>query len=169
MEERKYVLSLIVQNKTGVFSRISGLLTRRGFNIDSISAAVTETDDISLIVIEFKASEKAANQIKKQLEKQYDVYQIKELKSPDAVTREHIMIKLKAAPDERHSIVSVASIFRASVVDVSPRTMIVELTGESSKTNAFIEAVKPYGIIQVVRSGVVGMERSGETPFKETL
>ena len=167
MEERRHVLSLIVQNKTGVFSRISGLLTRRGFNIDSISAAETESSEVSLIVIEFKADSKAAEQIKKQLDKQVDIFEIKELIAPDAVTREHVMIKVKAAPDERSSIIAVAGIFRASVVDVSPDTMIVELTGESTKTNAFIEAVKPYGIIQVARSGMIGMSRLGAPVLKE--
>lgn len=167
MEKRRYVLSLIVQNKAGVLSRISGLLTRRGFNIDSISAAETETPEISLMIIVFQADEHTAEQIKKQLDKQVDVYEIRELKSPEAVTREHVMIKVKAAPDERSSIISVAGIFRASIVDVSPETMIVELTGESSKTKAFIEAIQSYGIVQVARSGIIGMSRREAPVLKE--
>ena len=167
MEERRYVLSLIVQNKAGVLSRISGLLTRRGFNIDSISAAETEKPEISLIIIVFQADEHTAEQIKKQLEKQVDVYEIRELRAPESVTREHAMIKIKAAPDERNSIIAVAGIYRASIVDVSPETMIVELTGESSKTKAFIEAVRPYGIIQVARSGIIGMSRTEAPVLKE--
>jgi len=159
--ERRYVLSLIVQNIPGVLSRISGLLTRRGFNIDTISAAETENPEISLIVVVFSATEKTAEQIRKQLQKQVDVYEIKVLEAPHAVTREHVMVKVAATPEERASIISVAGIFRSNIIDVSPTTMIIELTGETTKTQAFIETIKPYGIIQVARSGIIGMERLG--------
>lgn len=160
--EKRYIYSLFVENKPGVLSRISGLLTRRGFNIESISAAETERAGISLLMVEFFADEAMAEQIKKQLDKQVDVYEIKELRAPEAVTREHIMVKVKAEPDERMSLISVAGIFRANVIDVSPQSMIVELTGEASKLKAFIEALKPYGIIQVARTGAIGMIRQGE-------
>ncbi len=169
MEERRHVLSLIVENRPGVLSRISGLLTRRGFNIESLSAAETEDRSISLIIIVFEANDATAEQINKQLEKQVDVYEIKELTAPDAVTREHLMVKVKANPEERMSLISVAGIFRAHIVDVSPKSMIMELTGEASKTEAFIEAVKPYGIIQVARSGAIGLSRLGAPQLNKDI
>lgn len=165
--EQRYVFALTVQNIPGVLARISGLLTRRGFNIDAISAAETETPEISLMMVVFRADEYTAKQIRLQLEKQVDVYSLKELKSPEAVIREHVMIKVEAQPSERMEIISVAGIYRASIVDVSPESMIIELTGESSKTAAFVEAVKPYGIIQVARASVIGMQRQGKPVLKK--
>lgn len=157
--EKRYVLALQVQNKVGVLSRINALLTRRGFNIDSMSAAETDNPDIFWIIVAFRADESNAEQIKRQLSKQIDVYKILDLRAPDAVTREHIMIKVAAKPEERSSIISVAGIFRANVIDVSPSSMIIELTGETTKTKAFLETIKTFGILEVARSGIIGMNR----------
>jgi len=156
---RRYVLSALVENHSGVLSRISGLFTRRGYNIDSLSVAVTEDPKKSRMTITLHADQETVEQISKQLEKQVDVIEVTELEPNMSVTREHVLIKIKADPSDRMSIVAVTDIFRANIVDVSGENMIIELTGDSTKTEAFIEIVKPFGIIQVVRSGLTGLKR----------
>ncbi|MBQ1302527.1 MAG: acetolactate synthase small subunit [Firmicutes bacterium] len=163
--EKRYIYSLIVQNRAGVLSRIAGLLTRRGFNIETCSAAETENPGVSLIVVVFRSDEKNAIQIKKQLEKQVDVFEVRELTSDSSVTREHVMVKVSANEDERINIISVAGIFRANIIDVSPKSMIIELTGNTGKIDAFIETIKPFGINQVARAGMIGIERLGNAPL----
>lgn len=163
---RRYVLSVLVENRSGVLSRISGLITRRGFNIDSLTVAETEDPGISRMTVVLHCDESVVEQMKKQLEKQVDVKEVTELVEHESVTREHVMVKVGATPENRMSVISVAEIFRANIVDVAAEAMIIELTGESNKTEAFIETVRPFGIQQVVRSGITGLERGAKTPAK---
>ncbi|MDP4153294.1 MAG: acetolactate synthase small subunit [Bacillota bacterium] len=156
---RRCVLSTLVENHAGVLSRITGLFTRRGYNIDSLSVGVTENPDLSRMTIALHADEQTIEQIKKQLDKQVDVIEVTELEAGQSVTREHVLIKVKATPEDRMSLISITNIFRANIVDVSSESLMVELTGDSSKTEAFIEIVKPFGILQVVRSGLTGLKR----------
>ncbi len=164
---RRYVLSVLVENRSGVLSRISGLITRRGFNIDSLTVAETENPAISRMTIVLHCDESVVEQMKKQLEKQVDVKEVAELVEHESVTREHVMVKVAATPENRMSVLSVAEIFRANIVDVAAEAMIIELTGESNKTEAFIETVRPFGILQVVRSGITGLERGAKVPGKD--
>lgn len=166
MTMKRYVFSALVENKPGVLSRISGLFTRRGYNIDSLTVAETETSAHSRMTIALHSDENTAEQIKNQLDKLIDVIEIKELISGYSVTREHVLVKIAATAEHRMSIISLTNIFRANIVDVSPDNMIIELTGDSTKTEAFIEIIRPFGILQAVRSGLSGLER-GVQPQEE--
>ena len=157
--EKRYVYSALVENRPGVLSRVSGLFTRRGYNIDSLTVAETENPAYSRMTIALHSDARTAEQIRHQLRKLIDVIEVVELSEGASVTREHVLIKLAASAEDRMSVISLTSIFRANIVDVSPDNMIVELTGDSTKTEAFIEIVRPFGILQAVRSGVSGLER----------
>lgn len=156
---RRYVFSALVENKPGVLSRVSGLFTRRGYNIDSLTVAETENSAYSRMTIALYSDENTASQIVHQVKKLIDVIEIKELVSGYSVTREHVLIKVAAGAEHRMAIISLTNIFRANIVDVSPENMIIELTGDTTKTEAFIEIIRPFGILQAVRSGVSGLER----------
>ncbi len=159
MSTQRYVFSALVENRPGVLSRVSGLFTRRGYNIDSLVVAETEDPRHSRMTIVLHADEITAMQIKHQLEKLIDVIEIRELSPENAVTREHVMVKIAASDENRMSVISLAGIFRANIIHVSPQSMIIELTGDTTKTEAFIEIVRPFGILAAVRSGISGLER----------
>lgn len=159
MTMRRYVFSALVENKPGVLSRVSGLFTRRGYNIDSLTVAETENSAYSRMTIALYSDENTATQIVHQVKKLIDVIEIKELIGGYSVTREHVLIKVAAGAEHRMAIISLTNIFRANIVDVSPENMIIELTGDTTKTEAFIEIIRPFGILQAVRSGVSGLER----------
>lgn len=158
-EVRRYVLSALVENRPGVLSRVSGLFTRRGYNIDSLTVAETENNRFSRMTIALHADEITAQQIRHQVEKLIDVIEVRELSAGASVTREYVLIKVAATAEHRMSIISLTNIFRANIVDVSPDNMIIELTGDTTKTEAFIEIVRPFGILEAVRSGISGLER----------
>lgn len=155
----RYVFSALVENRPGVLSRVSGLFTRRGYNIDSLTVAETENPQHSRMTIAMHSDKNTAMQIKHQLEKLVDIIEVRELLPDHSVTREHVMVKVAASGENRMSIISLTSIFRANIIDVSPENMIIELTGDTTKTEAFIEIVRPFGILQAVRSGISGLER----------
>ncbi len=159
MTSKRYVFSALVENRPGVLSRVTGLFTRRGYNIDSLTVAETENSKHSRMTIALHSDENTAMQIKHQLEKLIDVIEIRELTQGFSVTREYVLIKVAASMENRMSIISLTNIVRANIVDVSPENMIIELTGDSTKTEAFIEIVRPFGILQAVRSGISGLER----------
>ena len=153
------VYSLIVDNTTGVLSRISGLFSRRGYSIDSITAGVTADPRFTRITIVASGDELILSQIEKQVRKLEDVIQIKVLKPEESVYRELIMIKVRANAAERAEIISVADIFRAKIVDVSRESMLIELTGNQSKTEAFIDLLSDYEILELARTGITGLSR----------
>ena len=159
MTGKRYVYSALVENRPGVLSRVSGLFTRRGYNIDSLTVAETENPAYSRMAIALHSDENTAVQIRRQLEKLIDVISIAELTPNQSVTREHVLIKIAADADSRMAVISLTNIFRANIIDVSPQNMIIELTGDTTKTEAFIEVVPPFGILQAVRSGISGLER----------
>ncbi len=159
MTSKRYVFSALVENRPGVLSRVSGLFTRRGYNIDSLTVAETEDSSYSRMTIALHSDENTAMQIKHQLEKLQDTIEVRELTSGQSVTREYVLVKVAATAEHRMSIISLTNIFRANIVDVSPDNMIIELTGDTTKTEAFIEIVRPFGILQAVRSGISGLER----------
>ncbi len=159
MTQNKHVVSMLVRNHFGVLNRISGLITRRGYNIDSLTVAITEDANFSRMTIVLSCDEMALSQIIKQLRKQEEVVDIARMTAAGSVMREHVLVKIACAPERRAEAVTLTSIFRVGVVDVSRDAMIIELTGESEKIDAFIEVVRPFGIQQVVRSGVTGLPR----------
>ena len=153
------VYSLIVDNTTGVLSRISGLFSRRGYSIDSITAGVTADPRFTRITIVASGDELILSQIEKQVRKLEDVIQIKVLKPEESVYRELIMIKVRANAAERAEIISVADIFRAKIVDVENDSLMIELTGNQSKLEAFLNLLDGYEIRELVRTGITGLAR----------
>ena len=153
------VFSLLVDNNPGVLSRVSGLFSRRGYSIDSITAGVTADPRFTRITIVASGAELILSQIEKQVRKLEDVIEIKVLHPEDSVYRELIMVKVRANKTERTEIISVADIFRAKIVDVEKDSLMVELTGNGSKVDAFLELLEGYEILELARTGITGLQR----------
>ena len=153
------VYSLLVDNNSGVLSRILGLFSRRGYSIDSISAGVTADPRFTRITIVASGDELILSQIEKQVRKLEDVIEIKVLDPDNSVYRELIMVKVRANKAERAEIISVADIFRAKIVDVEKDSLMVELTGTKSKLEAFLNLLEGYEILELARTGITGLTR----------
>ncbi len=162
---KRHVLSVLVENHSGVLSRISGLFSRRGYNIDSLSVGETEDPKVSRMTIVADADEYTLEQIKKQLNKLIDVIKIIELKEETSIYRELAMIKIKASKANRAEIIEIANIFRAHIVDVSNDSLIIEATGDQGKISALSNMLEPYGIKEVIRTGLTALQR-GEKELK---
>ncbi len=156
------VFSLLVDNNPGVLSRISGLFSRRGYNVDSITAGVTADPRFTRITIVASGDELILSQIEKQVRKLEDVREIKVLAPDASVYRELIMVKLSANAQQRADIVSVADIFRAKIVDVEKDSLMIELTGTQSKLDAFLNLLDAYEILELARTGLTGLSRGSE-------
>lgn len=156
------VYSLLVDNNPGVLSRISGLFSRRGYSIDSISAGVTADPRFTRITIVASGDELILAQIEKQVNKLEDIRVIKVLKPEDSVYRELIIVKVRANKEERAEIISVADIFRAKIVDVAKESLMIELTGTQSKLQAFLELLEGYEILELARTGITALSRGVE-------
>jgi len=156
---KKHVISILVENQAGVLSRVSGLFSRRGYNIDSLSVGETENPEYSRITVVCSGDAMIIDQIKKQLQKIIDAVSVIELYPDQSVYRELALIKIFADPDRRSEISGVVDIFRAKIIDVSAATITVEMTGETSKIDAFIELVESYGIKEIARTGLTGLTR----------
>ena len=152
----RFIISILVANHSGVLSRVSGMFTRRGFNIDTLTVGETESPEFSRITISMHDDEAICNQIVKQLEKMYDVKKVQVMQRDETVARELLLIKIKNNAAERQDIMSVVDVFRAKITDYSP-----EIRGVSTKINAFIELLEPYGILEMCRTGLVALERGG--------
>ncbi len=159
---QKKVFQLLTNNTSGVLSRITGLFSRRGYNIESITAGVTSNPEYSRITIVTSGDDEILEQIEKQLAKLEDVRNIKELRPEESVYRELIMIKVRAAAEQRQSIIAVADIFRAKIVDVAPDSLIIELTGNQQKIDAFIGLLDGYDVLEQARTGIAGLGRGTE-------
>ena len=153
------VLSLLVDNTSGVLSRVSGLFSRRGYNIDSVTVGVTENPAYSRMTVAVSGDNASLSQIKKQLNKLEDVVEIVELEPGKSVCRELVLVKVRSDKDTRQDIMSIANIFRANIVDVSKGSMIIELTGATSKWEAFLGLLDGFEIIELVRTGLTGLVR----------
>ena len=153
------VFSLLVDNNPGVLSRVSGLFSRRGYSIDSITAGVTADPRFTRITIVASGDELILSQIEKQVRKLEDVIEIKVRQPEDSVYRELNMVKVRANKTERTEIISVADIFRAKIVDVEKDSLMVELTGNGSKVDAFLELLEGYEILELARTGITGLQR----------
>ena len=159
----KHTISILVNNHAGVLSRVSGLFSRRGFNISSL--AVGETDDpaLSRITIVLDGDEYAGGQITKQLGKLIDVVTVKVLKDEDSVSRELVLLKVKALKEKRAEIIQIVDIFRAKIIDVSPDCLTIEITGETAKVEALSKMLFEFGILEIARTGIISLERGDET------
>lgn len=156
---QKKVFQLLVDNTSGVLSRISGLFSRRGYNIESITAGVTADPRFSRITIVASGDDVILEQIEKQVAKLVDVRDIKELKPDESVYRELVLIKVKAEAQQRQGVIAVADIFRAKIIDVAQESLIIELTGNQSKIEAFINLLDGYEILELARTGIAGLGR----------
>ena len=156
---RKQALSILVENTSGVLSHISGLFSRRGYNIDSFSSGVTADPRYTRITIVASGDEQILEQIEKQLAKLEDVRNIKKLEPGTSVTRELILVKIKAKDTERQAILSVTNIFHGKVVDVTNDTMVIELTGHQDKLDAFMDLLQGYETLELARTGITGLTR----------
>lgn len=157
---KRHVLSVLVENQSGVLSRVSGLFSRRGYNIHSLSVGVTNNPNLSRITIVANTKDDLIlDQIKKQLNKLVDVVKIIELKPEESIYRELALIKVKCDDDNRASVASIVDIFRAKIIDVSVESITVEITGDQNKIKAFTELMNQFGIKEIVRTGLTGLER----------
>ncbi len=156
---KKMVLSILVDNTAGVLSRVSGLFSRRGYNITSLTVGETENPAFSRMTVVASGEDQTLEQIRKQLEKLEDVVEIKELKSNNSVCRELVLVKVSADPVQRQSIIAVADIFRAKIVDVAKESLMIELTGNQSKIDAFLNLLEGFKILEIVRTGLTGLTR----------
>ncbi|MBU3182248.1 acetolactate synthase small subunit [Clostridium psychrophilum] len=158
----KYILSILVENHSGVLSKMAGLFTRRGYNIDSLTVSITDDPSISRMTIVVTGDEQITEQIVKQLNKLVDVIKILELSPEKAVSRELALVKVTLEQSTRSFIIETVNIFKCNIVEMNVKSIIIEITGNEDKVSSFIELMKPYGIKEVVRTGLAVLQRSIE-------
>lgn len=164
---KKYLLAVLVDNKPGVLTHVSGLISRRAFNIESISAGYTEEPDVTRInIVVSVESKNELDQVVHQLGKLIDVIKIVNLSEVDSIERELVMIKVRADKSNRAELIDIVNIFRASIVDVSQENVVIELTGQQSKIDGIIEVLSEYEIIEIARTGAIALSR-GPVPVKQ--
>ncbi|NLK99124.1 MAG: acetolactate synthase small subunit [Clostridiales bacterium] len=156
---KRMVLSILVENTSGVLSRVAGLFSRRGYNIDSLTVGETQNPAISRMTVMVHGDDQILEQIRKQLQKLEDVIEIMELTSDESVTRELILVQVSADSEDRQAIIATADIFRAKIVDVALDSLMIELTGNQNKIDAFIKLLEPFTIKELVRTGITGLIR----------
>src|SRR6218665_1093337 len=152
-----HVLSLLVENTPGLLTRVAGLFARRGFNIDSLAVGVTEVPGISRITVVVDVDELPLEQVTKQLNKLINVIKIVELDFSTSVQREHMLVKVRADNTTRSNVLEVVNLFRASVVDYAPDSIVAEITGDTGKIDAFLRALEPFGIKELAQSGLLAI------------
>ncbi len=165
-ETRQYILSMLVRNHAGVLSHIAGLFTRRGYNIESITAGVTERLDITRITIVVTGDHKILEQVLKQCQKLVDVITVTSLKYNESVTRELAIIVVKASQEKRSQTIEIADVFNAKIVDMSESAIMLEVTGNTRRIDSIIKLLSPFGIEEIARTGVVALRyRSQISPI----
>ncbi len=160
---RRHILSILVENKPGVLARIAGLFSRRGFNIDTLAVGPTDDERISRVTLTVDGARHPIDQVTKQLHKLVNVLKIRDLEPSETAARELALFKLAAEGEARGQIMQFAEIFRGNVIDVSKRSLTVEVTGTDDKIEAFEELVRPFGLIEMVRTGEIAVARGRST------
>ncbi len=155
------VIAVYVENKYGVLTRVSGLFMRKGFNINSLTVGETDDPAYSRITITLNGDDYAREQLINQLKKLYNVKGVKLLEADSSVERELMLIKVRNTPETRGEVLAAADIYRANIIDYTTEAMCIEVTGETSKIKAFIDVLKPLGVIEMCRTGVVALQRGG--------
>ena len=163
----KYVIAVYVDNKPGVLTRVSSMFTRRAFNIDTLTVGEIENPAYSRITISLAGDEYTKNQIVAQLHKLHNVQKVKVLEDESTMKRELMIIKMKNYPHNRAEIMAAAEVYKGKIIDYSVSTISVEVTGEPVKIDAFIELMKPLGMLEMCRTGIVAIERGAETMFSQ--
>ena len=156
---RHSVFSILVENSAGVLSRVAGLFSRRGYNIDSLTVGETTDPKVSRMTVTVTGDDDVLEQIEKQLSKLIDVKEVVELPAEASVCRELVLVKVECDTTRRQEIIAISDIFRANIVDVSTESVIIELTGAQSKLNAFIELLNGFKITELARTGITGLAR----------
>ena len=158
----KHTISALVENHFGVLAKISGLFSARGFNIDSLTVGETQDPSVSRMTIVATGDDRVIEQIIKQLNRVVDVIKVLDLTGEDMIDRELVLVKVQASLQTRNDVMQVVNTFRAKIVDVNPRSMTIEVTGGEGKIDAMLELLKPFGILEVVRTGLIAMSRGKE-------
>ena len=156
---RKHILSILVENKPGVLTRISGLFARRGFNIDTLAVGPTDDESLSRITLTLDGAMHPIDQVTKQLHKLVNVIKIRDLEPADTVARELALFKIAADGAARGEVMQVVEIFRGKIIDVTRRSLIIEVTGSFDKIEAFERMVRPFGLIEMARTGEIAISR----------
>ncbi|PRI10719.1 acetolactate synthase small subunit [Leucobacter massiliensis] len=159
----RHVLSLLVEDKPGLLTRVAGLFARRGFNIESLAVGPTEMRGLSRITVVVDEDETLLEQVTKQLNKLVNVIKIVELDETTSVQREHVLIKVRADNQTRSHVLEAVTLFRARVVDVVPDALTIEVTGDSGKIDAFLKVLDQYGIKEIAQSGLIAMGRGSKS------
>jgi acetolactate synthase-1/3 small subunit len=159
---RAHVISVLVENRVGVLARVAGLFTGRGFNIESLAVAETEEPTLSRMTIVTSGDARIIEQVTKQLNKLVDVIKVVDLSREHFVERELILVKVRAEPEQRAEILRITDIFRGNIIDVSPKSYVIEVTGDGEKIRAFLDLIKPIGILEIVRTGPVALSRGSK-------
>jgi acetolactate synthase-1/3 small subunit len=165
----KHTLSVLVENKPGVLTRVAALFSRRGFNIDSLAVGPTEIEEISRMTVVVEVEAGALEQVTKQLNKLVEVLKVVELDTSSAVHSEICLVKVRADATTRSQVVDTVNLFKAKVVDVAPDAMTIEVTGTADKLSAFLAVLEPFGIKELVQSGVVAMGRGSRSITDRSL
>ncbi|MEK9578422.1 MAG: acetolactate synthase small subunit [Aquiluna sp.] len=165
----QHVLSLLVEDKPGILTRVAALFARRGFNIQSLAVGTTEVDGISRITVVVNLDGQPLEQVTKQLNKLINVLKIVELEDDASVTRDHMLIKVKTDVSTRSQVLEAVTLFRARVVDVVSDSVVIEVTGDSAKCNAFIKVLEPFGIKELVQSGSIAISRGSKSMSEKVL
>lgn len=164
-----HVLSLLVEDKPGLLTRVAGLFARRGFNIESLAVGPTEVPGLSRITVVVDVDQLPLEQVTKQLNKLINVIKIVELDQTASVQREHMLVKVRADNQTRSNVIEVVNLFRASVVDYATDALVVEVTGDKGKVDAFLRALEPFGIRELAQSGLLAIGRGGKSITERVL
>ena len=164
---KKRILSILVDNTSGVLSRVAGLFSRRGYNIDSLTVGETQNPTYSRMTVVVRGDDQVLDQIEKQVAKLEDVRAVNVLKHGERVCRELILVTVDVEADQRPAVVAIADIFRAKIVDVGVDTLMIELTGNQNKLDAFVKLLNGYEIKEMVRTGITGLSRGARDMFDE--
>ncbi len=163
----KHTVAVLVENKPGVLTRVAGLFSRRGFNIESLAVGVTENPDISRMTIVVSGDDRVLEQVEKQLNKLIDVIRVSDIPPEDSVNRELALIKVGVDSTTRAEVMQIVDIFRAKIVDVGTKSLMVEVTGDESKINAIEQLLRQFGVKEMVRTGRVAMNRGAKVVQSE--
>ena len=164
-----HVLSLLVEDRPGLLTRVAGLFARRGFNIESLAVGVTEVPGISRITVVVDVDQLPLEQVTKQLNKLINVIKIVELDPSASVQRQHVLVKVRTDNTTRSNVLEVVTLFRASVVDYAPDAVVVEVTGDKGKVDALLRALEPFGIKEIAQSGLIAIGRGGKSITERVL
>ncbi|MFP4026663.1 MAG: acetolactate synthase small subunit [Candidatus Brocadiia bacterium] len=157
---KKHILYALVENKPGVLARVAGLFSARGFNIDSLAVGETEDPELSRMTIVVAGDEAVLEQVRKQLEKLVNVVKVQDFSKTAVIERDLLLVRVEVGADKRDQIIDLAKVFRAKIVDVGQAEMVIEVVGTEQKVEALLDLLRPYGIVEMVRTGRIGMARS---------